>query len=432
MHTSTLAHRRCSARRAHSGGQRSLAFHLITAFLAGWLLSANATAAPPEVASEAAARPANRAESFRALAARLGVGEGSVVADLGAGRGADTWLLADIVGPTGKVYAQEITGKMIESLKKEAEKRELGQVETVLGASDDPQLPEASTDLIYMRRVYHHFAQPRKMLRGILRSLKPGGHLVIVDRYQGTLRTWVPVEVREREHHWTSEATVVREAREEGFAFVGCFEDVWHEQGPFVLVFQRPDAPGLSHADPDAPLPLAANAADVLLGERRFRRPAIVALGEARKLIGPILERSAEPGLEIVLHEWATQKDERPPLPAGVELPAMLAEKGEPELGPEPIDAVFFLDSYHLLFHGPALLAKLHERLTPDGAVTILDRKATKPLSRREASHRRQIAPEVVRQEMEAAGFALKAAAPAPADDRFVLVFGKGEGVRGP
>ncbi len=426
MHTSTLARRCCSARHVPPGRQGRLAFRLGTALVACWLLSLGTAAAPAEVAAEAAARPANRAESFRALTARLGVGEGSVIADLGAGRGADTWLLADIVGPAGKVYAQEITDKTIESLKQEAEKRELAQVETVLGASDDPQLQEASADLIYMRQVYHHFAQPREMLRGILRSLKPGGYLVIVDRYQGTLRTWVPVEVREREHHWTAETTVVREAREEGFAFVGGFEDVWHEQGPFVLVFQRPDAPDLSHADPDPRLPLPENAANLLLAERRFRRPAIVALGEARTLIGPILARSAGPGLEIVLHEWATQKDERPPLPAGVELPAVLAEKGEPELGPEPIDAVFFLDSYHLLFHGPALLAKLHERLTPDGAVIVLDRKATRPLSRREASHRRQITPEVVRQEMEAAGFALKAAAPAPAEDRFVLVFGKG------
>ena len=119
----------------------------------------------------------------------------------------------------------------------------------------------------------------------------------------------------------------------------------------------------------------------------------MIALGQARELIPPILQRSSGAGLEIVLEEWATQKDERPPLPAGVSLPSVLTDLGDPHLGPEPIDAVFFLDTYHLLFHSKTLLAKLHERLTPDGCVYVLDRAAKEPLSRRDASHRRQIDP---------------------------------------
>ena len=152
----------------------------------------------------------------------------------------------------------------------------------------------------------------------------------------------------------------------------------------------------------------------------------IVALGQARELIPPILQRSSGAGLEIVLEEWATQKDERPPLPAGVSLPSVLTDLGDPHLGPEPIDAVFFLDTYHLLFHSKTLLAKLHERLTPDGCVYVLDRAAKEPLSRRDASHRRQIDPETVKQELTAAGFVLQSEGQRPAADRFLLVFGKG------
>ncbi|KPJ78001.1 MAG: hypothetical protein AMS14_00300 [Planctomycetes bacterium DG_20] len=143
--------------------------------------------------------------------------------------------------------------------------------------------------------------------------------------------------------------------------------------------------------------------------------------------MAPLLRSASGRGLEIVLEEWATQKDERPPLPGNVSLPSVLTEKGDPRLGPEPIDAVFFLDSYHLLFHGKTLLAKIHERLAPAGCIYVLDREAQKPLSRREASHRRQIRPETVKEEMAEAGFSLWFEGPRPAADRFLLVFGKSD-----
>jgi len=142
-------------------------------------------------------------------------------------------------------------------------------------------------------------------------------------------------------------------------------------------------------------------------------------------LIPSILERSSGAGVEIVLEEWATQKDERPPLPAGLSLPAVLTDLGVADLGSEPIDAVFFLDTYHLLFHGPALLSRLHQQLAPGGCVYVLDREAKQAVSRRDASHCRQIAPETIKQELAAAGFVLLSEGPRPAEDRFLLIFGK-------
>mgnify|MGYP003573720900 CR=1 FL=1 len=125
------------------------------------------------------------------------------------------------------------------------------------------------------------------------------------------------------------------------------------------------------------------------------------------------------------MEEWATTKDERPALPENVTIPSVLTEKGDPKLEAEPIDAVYFLDTYHLLFHGPTLLAKLRERLTDSGQVYILDREAADPIPHRLASHRRMIASETVKQEMAEAGFALLRTAQKPTDDRFLLVFGK-------
>jgi len=373
------------------------------------------------------AKPASRADSLRAALAHLVVGEGSTVADIGAGGGKDTWIFAEIVGKTGKVFANEIVEGKVKSLKSEAEKRKLAQVRAVLGRDDDPRLPPSSVDLAFLHHVYHHIAKPRKMLRGIWKTLKPGGYLVIVDKQRGTLRDWVPREVRATKHHWIAETTVTREAREEGFAFVECGEDRWYTKDDFVLVFQRPKELKNPGSDPDSFIPISVEKAVPLFSPlaRPYERPVFVALGESRELIPAILKNSSGEGLDIVLEEWATQKEERPSLPAGVSFPSVLTSSGDPGLGPKPIDVVFFLDSYHLLFHSKTLLSRLHEKLSTTGCVYVLDREASKPLSRREASHRRMIRPEAVESEMGEAGFHLWFRGPRLAPDRFLLVFGK-------
>lgn len=372
-------------------------------------------------------RPENRSEALRAICQRIEVGAGSVIADIGAGRGHDTWLFADIVGQSGKVFAEEIEKSKTQSLKKEAEKRSLEQVEPVLGTTTSPKLPANSVDMAFMHYVYHHVTKPRDMLRHIWTSLKPGGHLVIVDRELGTLTHWVPREDRGPKHYWIAETTVVREARESGFAFVEYADSAWHKKDTFVLIFQRPTSLSAPNRDPD-PLPeIPDRTVSQLLPPQagNDQRVAFVALGEGRELIGPLLEKTSAEAVDIVLEEWATRKDERPPLPEGVQLPSVFTEQGDPNLSSEPLDAVYFLDTYHLLFHGPVLLKHLRERLTADGKIYILDRAADRKMSHRESSHRRMIHPELVKQEMREAGFVLSRQVPDPGPDRFLMVFDK-------
>jgi predicted methyltransferase len=374
-----------------------------------------------------ASKPKDRAESVAAILSHLGLGEGSKVADVGAGSGRDTWVFAKIVGETGTVFAQEILEGQVKTLEKEARRKGLAQVRAVLGRSDDPCLPPDSADLVFLHHVYHHLAKPREMLRGIWHAVKPGGYLVVVDQRRGTLRDWVPREQREKKHYWIAETTVVREAREEGFAFICCAEEHWHADKDFALVFRRPEGSQNPDGDPDPFGPLSVRKCSRMflpLGGP-YKRPVFVALGEARRLIAPILRHSSGKGLEIILEEWATQKEERPSLHSRLSLPSVLTENGDPHLGPKPVDVVFFLDSYHLLFHGKTLLAKIHASLMPGGCVYILDREAKRPLSRREASHFRMIEPETVEREMAEAGFHLWFRRPRPARDRFLLVFGK-------
>ena len=372
-------------------------------------------------------KPTNRADSLVAITSHLGVNTGSVIADIGAGRGRDSWGFARIIGKIGRVFAEEITPRAVDSLKKECEAKGLKQVRPTLGRPDDPCLPSGSVDLAYMNHVYHHFAKPREMLRGIWRGLKPGGYLVVVDQRRGTLRDWVPRQVREKKHFWIAETTVVREAREEGFAFVRCAEDCWHSKSDFVLVFQRPKQLAEPGHDPDAfyPLPVRACAQKLVPVGGTYQHPVFIALGEGRKLMASILRQCDGQGTDVILEEWATQKDERPPLSSAPQLDSTLTQNGDPNLGPEPVDVVFFLDGFHLLFHGRTLLAKLHEKLTPMSCVYVLDRRSDRSLSRREASHHRMIRPETVEQEMTEAGFHLWFRGPSCAPDRFLLVFGK-------
>lgn len=395
------------------------------------------TAVPATLAQGPAAKgqprakedPQIRAKSLSQIAQHLQIGRGSVIADIGAGAGRDSWVFARIVGSEGKVHSVEIDSSRVDSLKTEAQQRELSQIQPILSRTDDPCLPPDSVDMAFMHNVYHHVTEPQAMLQGIWRGLKPGGYLVVVDQRLGTLIDWVPREQRGPKHFWIAETTVVREARENGFRFVEYAEPLWHVREAFVLIFQRPEDLQAPDRDPD-PLPaIPADTVRQLLPEtgQTYRRVAFVALGPGRELIGPYLASQPCQAIDIVLEEWATQKDERPALPPGVELPAVLTDRGDPQLGAEPLDAVYFLDTYHLLFHGPTLLNHLRQRLTDGGRIYVLDRQAPSIIPHREASHRRMIAAETVQQQMHEAGFALVREERKPAEDRFLLIFEKSE-----
>src|SRR5206468_4477302 len=71
----------------------------------------------------------------------LGIADGSIVADLGAGGGWFTVRLARRVGPNGLVYAEDIQPQMIDAIKRRVQRENLGNVKTLLGTASDPQLP---------------------------------------------------------------------------------------------------------------------------------------------------------------------------------------------------------------------------------------------------------------------------------------------------
>jgi len=111
----------------------------------------------------------------------IGIRQGMVVADIGAGTGYFSLRLAKHVGPAGKVYANDIQPEMLRRLRENADKAKLKNIETVLGTDVDPKLPAGQMDIILLVDVYHEFSQPQKMLRKIREALKPSGRLVLLE-----------------------------------------------------------------------------------------------------------------------------------------------------------------------------------------------------------------------------------------------------------
>jgi len=110
----------------------------------------------------------------------LGIGDGSVVADLGAGSGWFTIRLASRVGPNGTVFAEDIQRPMIQAINVRVESLGIKNVHTVLGTPSDPRLP-APVDAVLIVDAYHEMEQPVMLLRNVLKSLKPSGRIGIVN-----------------------------------------------------------------------------------------------------------------------------------------------------------------------------------------------------------------------------------------------------------
>jgi len=115
------------------------------------------------------------------MLASLDIRKGAVVADIGAGVGYHAWRLADIVGPSGRVIAEDIQEGMIRLMKSNLEQRKLRNVEVVLGDATDPKLPANAVDLVLMVDVYHEFSEPIPMMKQIRNALKKDGRVVLVE-----------------------------------------------------------------------------------------------------------------------------------------------------------------------------------------------------------------------------------------------------------
>jgi predicted methyltransferase len=169
----------------------------------------------------------------------LGLGPGMSVADVGSGDGYFTFHLAARVGPAGKVYAVDIDDGDLKKIRHRAKADGLEQIETVLGARDNPRLAAESVDVALIVNAYHEMRAYDAMLAGIFRALKPGGLFGIIEAEDEPGRSRESYHDRHR-----MPAEVVREdAARAGFRYVGerpGFLRPSREKKFYFLVFEKP------------------------------------------------------------------------------------------------------------------------------------------------------------------------------------------------
>ena len=121
---------------------------------------------------------AGEAEEVMQLA---GVKPGMSVADVGAGEGYYTVRLARVVGPKGRVLAEDIIPDVRDELSDRIQRERLDNVAVKLGTADNPMLPSASFDRVFLVHMYHEVASPYAFLWHLREGVKPDGLVVVVD-----------------------------------------------------------------------------------------------------------------------------------------------------------------------------------------------------------------------------------------------------------
>jgi predicted methyltransferase len=222
----------------------ALALLALASFYAGTRLVITRPAAPPVhpltgrqiagIATDAnwMERASRRQEEAPDQALMLiGIRPGMVVADVGAGSGFMSTRLAALVGPRGRVYANDIQPNLLRIIEQKAKADHLSNIVLVQGTDTDSRLPDQAIDLVLLVDVYHEFWHPQEMLRSIRRALKVNGQLVFIEYRQEDLT--IPIA----KTHRMSLADVRAEAQAEGFTFDRVLEELPRQH---IIIFRKP------------------------------------------------------------------------------------------------------------------------------------------------------------------------------------------------
>lgn len=173
----------------------------------------------------------------RELIASIGVEEGDVVADIGTGVGFMIPYFLEVIGPEGKLYAEDIQQDFLDQVETHKVEQEWQNVEIILGGQVDPELPANSLDVAFILDAYHHFEHPVETMRAIRSALKPDGRLVVVDFYKSRPREgrdpdWAMNHIRADRDEFRAEIESA------GLVFERMFDHLPHQ---YALVFRAAD-----------------------------------------------------------------------------------------------------------------------------------------------------------------------------------------------
>ncbi len=145
------------------------------------------------------------------MLSKLGLKPGMHVCDMGCGNGFYSLTLAEMVAPSGKVYAVDIQPQMLQLLSRRSAEAKIENIDMILGTVTDPKLPDEKIDLVLMVDVYHEFSHPQAMLAAVKKSLKPEGRIALVE-FRGEDPS-VPI----KPEHKMSKKQILKEYEANGF-----------------------------------------------------------------------------------------------------------------------------------------------------------------------------------------------------------------------
>lgn len=163
----------------------------------------------------------------------LALEAGSVVADVGAGKGQLTVALAREL-TNGRVFSTEIDARRLKEIRAALADARLDNVTVVEARGDETGLPPNCCDAIVLRRVYHHLSDPSSINASLLRSLRPGGVLAVID--------FPPPFFWSRGALGVPAKAVIDELKASGFEPLALIDD-WPGRGPlgsYCALFRKP------------------------------------------------------------------------------------------------------------------------------------------------------------------------------------------------
>lgn len=107
---------------------------------------------------------------------------GMIIGEVGAGEGYFTFKLAKRVGPEGKIYANDVVSRVLNTIERKCGEQSINNIETVLGQYMDPDFPMDSLDMVVMVYSFHEIGQPVRFLNKTKDYMRAGARLVIIDR----------------------------------------------------------------------------------------------------------------------------------------------------------------------------------------------------------------------------------------------------------
>lgn len=126
----------------------------------------------------------------------VGLKPGMVFVDIGSNDGFFTLPAAAIVGPSGKVYAVDISAPAIARLKEKFKTNGITNYVTQTAKAEETVFAEHMADLIFLGTVLHDFEDPTTVLANARRMLKKGGKLVNLDWQKKATAFGPPLDIR--------------------------------------------------------------------------------------------------------------------------------------------------------------------------------------------------------------------------------------------